>query len=233
MVGDGAKQTGLGPGSLNDGVHERSGGGLSVGSGHRHQLQSVCGIVKEIRGCRHQRPPRLFYFNPSHSTREFHRPRFFAGNGHSAPSYRVFDKRISVHLRAVQRKKQRALLDFARITSHLLDLEALGGRQNLSLHATQQLTQFFPHLRLGGLDRVFPRRVPLGGGLHQFIVPQCHLHPNACAFVSAWQFWGPVPRIARSASPQAAPSTPPPALDLLQDRCQPKRDPGPASDTSW
>src|SRR5436189_207318 len=84
----------------------------------------------------------------------------------------------------------------------------------------------------GDLDRSFQRFFPPGGGMsHLFFSAQCHLHPNACASVSAWRSLPLVPRIAPSASPLAAPSFPPQALDLLQDRCQPKGDPAPVSNT--
>ena len=105
VIGDGAKQTGPGPGGLYDRIHQRSGGGLSVRSGHRQQLQGVGRMVKKIRGRTRQRFPRFSDLNPDNSPWKFLGGGFFARNGHSASFHRVLNKGVSVGLRAMQRKK--------------------------------------------------------------------------------------------------------------------------------
>ena len=88
------------------------------------------GMPEEIRRRNRQRLPRFSHANPRHARRNVRRRALFAGDRHRAARDRVAHERISIHLRAVQRKKQCACLNFARVANDLPNFQSpapLGG----------------------------------------------------------------------------------------------------------
>ena len=142
VISDSSKQTGARTRGFYNRVYQRSSSRLAVRSGNRHELQGIGRMIKEICRCDRQRLSRVFYLNPRDSARKFLGSWFFTGNGHRAAFYCVFNKRVSVRLGAMQREKERAFLHPAGITSHQLNLDAVGSTRQSGFCPAKQLAQF-------------------------------------------------------------------------------------------